>query len=458
MHILIVANGYPPTAVGGVETYSAELSRYLARQGHQVTVFCRESDFSRSDYEITTEFVDRVKIIRVVNDYKHAHSFRQTIVDDQLERIFDDLLQAEQPDLIHFNHLIALSARLPLIAAQRQIPTVSTLHDFWTICHRVNLIDWRGRICPGPLHGVNCAACVVGGTLRQKVSLTIGKTARLLKRFLPPKLRKVMRSRFLEDEDQPPALASSPEIFAERLAIFTQANISAKRILVPSEYVRKQFTSNGIPFERVDVLPLGIEQMANVQTPQARSDLLTFAAIGPLQPIKGMDIAVKAFRKVPGNNIRLKIYGRTDLFPRNHPRRVIELAQADPRVSIMGPFNPADRTSVYNSFDILIVPSRAPETFSFVTREALQLGKPVIAADIGALPEIIQNGVNGFLFPPGEIQPLAKILTAISAEPDLISHMSIPGPAKILDSTEHVEQVLAVYRQVLGTSEAQNAT
>ncbi len=267
----------------------------------------------------------------------------------------------------------------------------------------------------------------------------------------------MLRSRFLEDEDQPPALASSPEIFSERLAIFTQATLSSQRILVPSEYVREQYSSNGIPFDRIDVLALGIEQMKNIPTPQAHSEFLTFAAIGPLQPIKGMDIAVKAFRQVPGDHLRLKIFGRTDLFPRNHPRRVIELAQADYRISIMGPFDPADRAAVYASFDVLIVPSRAPETFSFVTREALQLGKPVIAARIGALPEIIQNGINGFLFPPGEIQPLIKILTTFSTEPDLISRMSIPGPVEILNSVEHAEHVLAIYRQVLTTSAAGNA-
>lgn len=449
MHILIVSNGYPPTAVGGVETYSAELSRYLARQGHQVTVFCRESDFSRPDYETTIEWVDQVKIIRVVNDYKHAHSFRQTIIDARLEQIFDEILKSEQPDLVHFNHLIALSARLPLIAAKRKIPAISTLHDFWMICHRVNLIDWRGRICPGPLHGVNCAVCVVGGTLRQKVSLAIGKTARMMKRFLPVPLRRMMRTRFLEEDDKPPALASSPEIFAERLSVFTEAILSCYRVLAPSEYVRSQFASNGIPAERIEVLSLGIEQLADIHKPQATSNLLTFAAIGPLQPIKGMDIAIKAFKKVPEENLRLNIYGRTDLFPRNHVRRVIELAQADPRVSLMGPFNPTDRASIFASFDVLIVPSRAPETFSFVAREALQMGKPVIAARIGALPEIIQHGINGFLFPPGEIQPLAGLLSLFTKDPDIIARLSIPGPVHILNTAEHAELLLAIYRQVL---------
>ena len=451
MKILIVANGYPPTAVGGVETYTAELSRYLANQGHQVTVFCREADLSQADYAITTEIIDQVKIARLVNDYKQATSFRQTIADERIEHIFATFLDDEQPELIHFNHLIALSARLPLIARARDIPTITTLHDFWSICHRVNLIDWRGQICPGPLHGVNCAACVVGGSFRQKTAQALSKTARLVKPALPLSLRRRMRSAIFEDDDQPPALASSPEIFTERLELFTEAVHSSRRILAPSEYVRSQFAQNGIPYERIEVVPLGIHDLPRWQ-PTSDPSLLTFAAIGPLQPIKGMDIAIKAFRKAPGDHLRLKIYGRTDLFPRNHVRRVSELAQADPRVSLMGPFNPAERGAVFGTFDVLVVPSRAPETFSFVTREALASGKPVIAARIGALPEIVQEGINGFLFPPGEIEPLIHLIASCAQDPQLIHRLSIPGPITILNTAEHAEQILAIYRQVLGKS------
>ncbi|HWQ83037.1 MAG TPA: glycosyltransferase, partial [Anaerolineales bacterium] len=318
MRILIVANGYPPTAMGGVEIYTAELSRYLVSQGHQVTVFCRESDFSRPDYTINTEYLDQVKIVRVVNDYKDPHSFRKTIVDPHLEQIFDEFLESEQPDLIHFNHLIALSAQLPLIAATRNIPTMITLHDFWPICHRINLIDWRGQICPGPLQGVNCAACVVRGNLRQKAAQAVGTTLYKLKGYLSNRKQSPDGTSLLETADPPPALASFPKIYADRLDLFTRAVLACRRILVPSEYVRSQYSVNGIPFDRIDVIPLGIEPVPAAQALRPTSGNLTFATIGPLQPIKGMDLVIKAFRLVSGDHLRLKIFGRTDLFPRDH--------------------------------------------------------------------------------------------------------------------------------------------
>ncbi|HWQ84554.1 MAG TPA: glycosyltransferase, partial [Anaerolineales bacterium] len=105
---------------------------------------------------------------------------------------------------------------------------------------------------------------------------------------------------------------------------------------------------------------------------------------------------------------------------------------------------------VYASFDILVVPSRAPETFSLVTREALARGKPVIAARIGAFPEIIQDGVNGFLFPPGDVQALAGLMTGFTNDRTLINQLSIPGPAQTLETTEHGEQIQMIYRQISG--------
>jgi len=452
MNILLVANGYPPTAVGGVETYVAELARLLARSDNQVSVFCRESDFSKADYSITTQILEQVKTTCVVNDYKQVHSFRQTFIDPHLEKIFTDLIELERPDLIHFNHLVGLSARLPIIASEHKIPAIITLHDFWTICHRVKLVDWRGRTCPGPLHGVNCSACVMGGTLRQKVSPLIGKSARAIKRFLPAQLRRSMRASIPGGEDQPPALVSTAQIFAERLALFTQALLATQRLLVPSEYVRTQFYNNGIPRQRIEVVPLGVTTHAGNKPPKRHLNLLTFAAIGPLQPIKGMDTAIKAFSKVPGNHLRLKIYGRSDLYPRNYVQHIIELAQADSRVALMGPYNPADKAAVFDSFDILLVPSPAPETFSLVAHEALALGKPVLATRIGALSEIIQDGINGYLFEPGNQAQLAELIDAFAANPALLESLTAPGAVAIRTAEEHAQQVENIYRQVLGES------
>ena len=195
MNILIVSNGYPPSDVGGVETYTAELARSLTHRGHTVKIFCRHSDLTSSDYGISTEYLDGVEVIRVVNDHKQASTFRQIFADLQLEQIFSNHIARERPNLIHFNHLIGLSARLPLIASEQGIPSVITLHDFWPICQRVKLMDWRGQICPGPRHGVDCSVCVAGGPVTQKLSPLLGNLAQIVKRILPVHWRRSIRGK-----------------------------------------------------------------------------------------------------------------------------------------------------------------------------------------------------------------------------------------------------------------------
>ena len=164
MKILLVSNGFPPRASGGVETYTYDLARSLVEVGFQVAVFCRDSDYDQTDYRISDYLEEGIRIIRIVNDHKKIISFQDTYVDEQVESIFRGYLGELAPDLVHINHLIALSVRLPEIVDEAGIPSVITLHDFWPLCQRVNLIDWQGNVCQGPrLDGTNCSVCVVGG-------------------------------------------------------------------------------------------------------------------------------------------------------------------------------------------------------------------------------------------------------------------------------------------------------
>jgi glycosyltransferase involved in cell wall biosynthesis len=115
----------------------------------------------------------------------------------------------------------------------------------------------------------------------------------------------------------------------------------------------------------------------------------------------------------------------------------------------MGPFPPEQRERVLAGIDVLVIPSRAPESFSLVAREALLLGKPVVAAAVGALPEVVIDGVNGYLFQPGDIQQLKDILEKISTQPETLSRLQYPGPVPILSVEEHVDKVERIYEDLL---------
>ena len=78
------------------------------------------------------------------------------------------------------------------------------------------------------------------------------------------------------------------------------------------------------------------------------------------------------------------------------------------------------------------------------------MGKPVIAARIGALEEIIQPGVNGFLVEPGRISEMARTLQSIVDRPEQLDRLVIPGPVAIVTAGEHADRIDGIYRELVG--------
>ena len=97
--------------------------------------------------------------------------------------------------------------------------------------------------------------------------------------------------------------------------------------------------------------------------------------------------------------------------------------------------------------DVLVVPSICEETFSLVTREALQAGLPVIAARRGALPEVIQDGVNGLLFEPENADDLRRCLERLRTDTRLREQLR-PAATPIRDPAAYALDMEAVYEAV----------
>jgi len=81
-----------------------------------------------------------------------------------------------------------------------------------------------------------------------------------------------------------------------------------------------------------------------------------------------------------------------------------------------GSFTTEQRAQVFSEIDLLVMPSLG-ENYPFILREALYAGLPVVATAIAGVPEIIRDGENGFLIPPGDVEALADIFAKI-ANPD----------------------------------------
>jgi hypothetical protein len=104
---------------------------------------------------LVTETYDGLRVRKVLDA---SADFRE-IIDPRVAEAFKRVIAEEKPEIIHFQHLIFLSADLPEIAAALGMPSVMTFHDSWFICPKVLLLNRENAICDGPRNGAACAAC-----------------------------------------------------------------------------------------------------------------------------------------------------------------------------------------------------------------------------------------------------------------------------------------------------------
>ena len=130
-------------------------------------------------------------------------------------------------------------------------------------------------------------------------------------------------------------------------------------------------------------------------------------------------------------------------------RRAVDLGLGG-RVHFLG--NRDDVPEILAGVDVLVHVPSAPEPFGRVVAEAMAVGKPVVAARAGGLPEIVEDEVTGLLVPPGDPSACAAAVTRLLADRALRARLGAAGrvhAAAHFDPAIHAERVMAAYREVV---------
>jgi glycosyltransferase involved in cell wall biosynthesis len=98
--------------------------------------------------------------------------------------------------------------------------------------------------------------------------------------------------------------------------------------------------------------------------------------------------------------------------------------------------------------DLLVVPSLWYETAALVIQEAFAAGVPVVASKLGALEERVHHGLDGYLFPPGDSQALAGILSQLAADRNHLEQLQA-NIRPVFTIGQHVERILALYQRLV---------
>lgn len=148
---------------------------------------------------------------------------------------------------------------------------------------------------------------------------------------------------------------------------------------------------------------------------------LKILLIGRINSWKGQDFTIEALASIANKPVLLKIVGSTsagnEQMVADLKKKVQQLGLTD-KVEFMDFVS--DTAEIYRWADVVIVPSTKPEPFGRIAIEAMSLSKPVIAANHGGLPEIIQNGYSGFLFEPNHKVEFIQAISQYIDQPELL--------------------------------------
>lgn len=197
-----------------------------------------------------------------------------------------------------------------------------------------------------------------------------------------------------------------------RLDVATAPSRTAAAILRRQGLVKPVYPiSCGVDPERFYVQG-GIDRNAWRRHYGLDPDKTLFLFVGRVDGEKRLDVLIRALSHLKNNNIQLGIVGKGAAMDKLKALAV-EFG-VESQVRFTGFVPDEDLPALLNSADIFAMPSEA-ELLSIASLEAMSCGLPVLAAHARALPELVNEGVNGYLFQPGNAQDAARYMALLAA-------------------------------------------
>ena len=423
MRVLFVVHGFPPHAQGGAEIFAELQALTLCeRHGDTVLVLTREADPGRPEYDVRTEHRDGLTIAWVNNTFRQTRSFAETYDNPSVTRVATDLIEGFGPDVAHVHHLTCLSTGIVGALAQRGIPCLVTLHDYWLICHRGQLLDRDLRVCGGP-EPAGCARCVDGAAGVGRTGFAVAAALRSLEHRtgIPTRGLRRAAARVASVWRRGDETADESR---RRLEHMRGVVSEVTHFLAPSESIRRRFIAFGIEPGRITHAPYGFDRRRFQRATRSDAAHLRLGFLGSLMVSKAPHLLLEAFRQLPEGTASLDVFGRGVSYHGDDSYQ----ARLDPLlkqsgVRVMGPVSHADVADALASVDVLVVPSVWPENSPLVIQEAFLAGAPVVASRIGGIPEVVRDGINGLLFEPGCVEDLHRVLHRLVTERGLLSEL-----------------------------------
>lgn len=390
---------------GGADRYYLDLGQRLTDSGHEVAYFAMQHPRNLAT-PWSKYFISRVSYNEQVWRYAWKIPGR-ALYSLEAKKRFTQLLQDFKPDIIHLHNIYhQLSPSILDAAAAFKIPVIMHLHDYKLICPNHALFV-NNRICTKCLSGnyFNCVSqrCVKGSLAASFLAA--------LEMYLHHDLLK---------------------IYAKNVDLF----------IAPSLFLKKMLIKAGWPENKIDIINNAFNP--SLIAPANIKKENYFLYYGRLSPEKGIDLAIQALEANPTLSLKIAGTGPEDERLQTMGSRAVR----DGRLDFLGWQEGEALAKLIAQAQAVLIPSRWLENFPLSALEALSLGTPVIAANIGGLPEII-NEDNGCLIEPENAEALGQAMQDSQNKNKIWIKEKIKNSAAAFHPEINTAAVLTAYKKLL---------
>ena len=223
------------------------------------------------------------------------------------------------------------------------------------------------------------------------------------------------------------------------------------KIICISNYVKDYLKKTGIPDHKLEVIYNGIDLSIYEKLTRISENFFTVGTVGRLDTQKGIDTLLYSFKKVLSKkeSIKLEVIGEGPL--KTEYISLSEELGISQNVTFLGKLDPEEVREQMRKWDLFVLASRW-EAFGMVLIEAAAMGLPIIATNVEAIPEIIDDGKNGLLINPDNPQELyEKIMLFVLEEinHDEMIRNSKANVSKKFPMNEMVDKTQQLYSNII---------
>ncbi|MDD5289853.1 MAG: glycosyltransferase family 4 protein [Patescibacteria group bacterium] len=396
---------------GGVGRYFFELTKLLEENGHTIVPFAmKHSKNLPSVFE--KYFVSEVKTKPSWNLWQDLKTVGRFFWSLEARRKLKKLIKENGPfDVAHIHNIYhQISPSILPVLKKKKIPVVMTVHDYKLISPNYNLY-LRGKIYD-KICGSKFGRCFFDRCINNSFTESL--------------------------------ICSLEMWFHHRVLDIYRKNIDL--FIAPSIFVKEKLIAAGYDRNKIKIVPHFCNPSGPIEyrttSPSKGEDsvgnyLLYF---GRVSEEKGIGVLIEAMKQLP--ELKLKIAGEGPEF--RHYGLLITNYQLQ-NTQLLGHKNIAELQNLIKGAYLIIVPSLSPETFGLSALESMAQGKCVVASDIGALPELIDNN---FLFSPGNVFELVELIKKLTNDVNSVIENGEENRKKVeqlYDKGSHYTKILGVY-------------